>query len=41
MENVFEKVKGFFKGIIDISAANAFPIIIKLNNSDFIKKNIF
>ena len=32
---------GFFKGIIDISTANTFPIIIELNNSYFIKKNIF
>ena len=28
-------------GIIVISAANTFPIIVKLNNNDFIKKNIF
>ena len=32
---------GFFKGIIDISTANTFPIIIELNNSDFIKKISF
>ena len=32
---------GFFNGIIDISAADILPIIIELNNNDFIKKNIF
>ena len=32
---------GFFKGIIDISTANTFAIIIELNNSDFIKKISF
>ena len=29
---------GFFNGIIDISAADILPIIIELNNNDFIKK---